>query len=288
MPMQHYTIGVLHCGDMGSAIATCLVESGHRVVTCTQGRSEQTVGLARKCGVEVLSNLAEVVAVSEVLISLVPPSASVELAESVVANNPAPGMIFVDANSGSPGQIGQIEQLMGSVGAKLVDASIHGGAHRLCEIGVIYLSGEAAEVVEQIFNSVLRVRTLGDVPGTATRMKILLGGVSKGLNALFLEVGSIACRDGMLDSFLDECHAFYPAIMQAVDRMLPTYPRHARRRVSELEHVERLASDHGLDAGMIRQATGWISGVSQMDWTESAYTTQEVIQTVARVKGTES
>ena len=288
MSMQHYTVGVLHCGDMGSAIARCLLESGHRVVTCTEGRSEQTVGLARKCGVEVLSNLAEVVAASQVLISLVPPTASVELAESVVACNPAPGMIFVDANSGSVEQIGQIEQLIDSVDAKLVDASIHGGAHRLSEIGVIYLSGKAAEVIEQIFISVLRVRTLGDAPGTATRLKILLGGVSKGLNALFLEVGSIACRDGMLDSFLDECQTFYPAIMQAVDRMLPTYPRHAGRRVSELEHVERLASDHGLDAGMTRQATKWIGGMSQMDCQEAEYTTKEVILSVARAKGAES
>jgi 3-hydroxyisobutyrate dehydrogenase-like beta-hydroxyacid dehydrogenase len=273
---------------MGSAIASCLLESGHRVVTCTGGRSEQTVGLARKCGVEVLSNLAEVVAASHVLISLVPPAASVELAESVVASHPAPGMVFVDANSGSPEQIDQIEQLMGSAGAELVDASIHGGAHRLREIGVIYLSGKAAEVVEQIFNSVLRVRTLGSSPGIATRMKVLLGGVSKGLNALFLEVGSIACRDGMLDSFLDECQAFYPAVMEAVDRMLPTYPRHAERRVSELEHVERLASDHGLDAGMTRQATGWIGGISRMDWQEAEYTTKEVIEAVARFTSAES
>ena len=99
---------------------------------------------------------------------------------------------------------------------------------------------------------------------------------------------SIACRDGMLDSFLDECQTFYPAIMQAVDRMLPTYPRHAGRRVSELEHVERLASDHGLDAGMTRHATKRIGGMSQMDWQEAEYTTKEVILSVARAKGAES
>src|SRR2546428_92476 len=83
------------------------------------------------------------------------------------------------------------------------------------ERGVIYLSGPAAGHVAPLFGSVVRTRVLGEQPGLASTMRMLVSGVSKGLVALFLEMGLAARQAGLLPELLDCYRDAYPGLMSA-------------------------------------------------------------------------
>lgn len=263
------TIGILYCGDLGAALAGLLQRAGNRVVTTCQGRSSVTGQRSVAAGVEILPTLDDVVRQSDLVFSIVLPAAAIDVARQYVERDylrPA-NSLFVDANSISVETIAEIEHL-GQVEnpTYVVDAAIHGGAQRLAELGVMYVSGPLADRVEAVCRDVLRVRRLGDQVGSATRMKLLIAGLSKSLNALFLEVGALAHQAEMIDPFLESCRHFYPGLMTAIDRMLPTYPQHAARRVGELQSIEQLAQACGAPSGMIHAAGELMQQVARVDW----------------------
>lgn len=259
------TIGVLYPGEMGAALAGLFRAGGFRVVTTCRDRSRRTAESARGAGLELLDGLESVVAVSDIILSLVPPAAALDIARQVAGCATALPPLYVDANSISPETAQEIERMLGECGIRFVDAAIHGLASRLPQQGRMYLSGPDAATLAQQWQGVVPTRVLGDEPGRASAMKMLLSGVSKGLVALFLEIALTAREAGQLDAFLENCDEFYPAIMSAVGRMLPTYPRHAWRRAQELEELEGMLRHFGLRPGMTAEARGLIAAVAQAD-----------------------
>jgi 3-hydroxyisobutyrate dehydrogenase-like beta-hydroxyacid dehydrogenase len=95
------------------------------------------------------------------------------------------------------------------------------------------------------------VRVLGNEPGRASAMKMVLSGVSKGVCALFLELALVARRQGMLAEMLDASAGIYPGIASLVDRMLPTYSRHAGRRAEEMNELAATARAAGVEPCVI-------------------------------------
>src|ERR1700730_9804766 len=66
-------IGLLHPGQMGAAIGAQLVAAGHRVYWCPAGRSARTADRAREAGMRTVGLVAEMLAGSEVVVSICPP-----------------------------------------------------------------------------------------------------------------------------------------------------------------------------------------------------------------------
>ncbi|MGH7192190.1 MAG: NAD(P)-binding domain-containing protein, partial [Candidatus Saccharimonadales bacterium] len=234
------TVGVLYPGEMGAAFAGLLLARGVRVVTTLGGRSERTVRLAREAGVVVLNSLAEVVRQSQVVVCLVAPSAAAETADAYceLAHLSPPSAIYVDANSIGPELAKLLAAKLAHVGRGFVDAAINGLAENISTGGTLYLSGPRAAEIAGIVGNAMRVRILGPDPGQASAMKMLLGGLSKGLCALFVELATMAQRRDVLPQMLEACSMIYPGIMTVIDRMLPTYSRHAGRRATEMGELE--------------------------------------------------
>ena len=82
-------------------------------------------------------------------------------------------------------------------------------------------------------------------------LKMLMSGVSKGITALFLEMGRAASEAQMLDEFWDSVVQFYPGFTSAVERMLPTVPRHARRRAGEMGELADTLANLSLPPGLM-------------------------------------
>ncbi|MGH7192330.1 MAG: DUF1932 domain-containing protein, partial [Candidatus Saccharimonadales bacterium] len=209
--------------------------------------------------------LESVVAASDVILSLVPPAAAVDVARQVAGCATALPPLYVDVNSISPETALEIEQILGDCGIRFVDAAIHGLASRLPEQGRMYLSGPAANELARQWQAVVPTRVVSEQPGRASAMKMLLSGISKGLVALFLEIALAAREADLLDAFLKNCDDFYPAIMSAVGRMLPTYPRHAERRAQEIGELEAMLRGLGLRPGMTAEARELIAAVAGAD-----------------------
>ncbi|MBC8353576.1 MAG: NAD(P)-dependent oxidoreductase [Planctomycetes bacterium] len=258
------TVGVLYCGDLGAALARTLTEAGIRVVTTCEGRTRQTQERAEAAEIEILPTLDAVVSTADVVVSLVLPNAAEQVARQYADRQhlcPRESL-FIDANSVDLQTISAIQTILEKANIRFVDAAIHGGAKTLKQLGVMYLSGRDADDARAIFGSAVRAHSLGDQIGQATRMKLLMAGLSKSLNLLFLEIAILAHEAEMSDQFLSESRAFYPGLMTAIERMLPTYPQHASRRVMELRSIEEMARSIGAPHQIVHSARGLLQAVA--------------------------
>src|SRR5579863_194701 len=241
---------------MGSAFGRLLRKGGMRVITTCQGRSSATEQRARSSGIEILPSVNEVVAQSDFIFSLVLPSAAVDVARQYIRCHQArpQDSVYVEANSIGLEALEQIDRLMAEQNLPLVDAAFNGVANRLEDLGLLHISGPEAGRVESICRGLLRVNWLGAQIGSASRLKLLMSGIAKGLVALFLEVSALAEQADMSDSFMQSCHEFYPALMTVIERVLITYPRHAARRADEIRDIEQMGRAFQLRLGMTHEA----------------------------------
>jgi 3-hydroxyisobutyrate dehydrogenase-like beta-hydroxyacid dehydrogenase len=283
------TIGILYPGEMGSAVGKVLLQRGFRVVTTLAGRSSRTVRLCREAGLEVLDSLKEVVQVSDITFSLVTPSAALPVAEQYCscARLPPRGSLYVDLNSISPPAATQMARALAEVDVPFVDAAIHGLASQLLSRATLYLSGSCAQQVAGLFGPSLRVKILGNTPGQASVFKMLIAGLAKGLVALFVEMSVVAREAGLLDELLTRYRDYYPGVMDVVDRMVPTYPQHARRRGEEMKEVEQTIRSLGLRPCVVGGVQRLTSAIGRLTWEERSphgdphpWTLREVLEEI--------
>ncbi|MEE9586867.1 MAG: NAD(P)-binding domain-containing protein, partial [Hyphomicrobiaceae bacterium] len=122
------TLAVLMPGDMGHAVGRTLREHGHRVLTCLAGRSQRTRGLAQEAGLEDAGDLNSLVAEADMIMSILPPSRAMPLAEDVARAMGEAGRapVYVDCNAISPMLTREVGAVIESAGAPYIDAGIIG------------------------------------------------------------------------------------------------------------------------------------------------------------------
>jgi 3-hydroxyisobutyrate dehydrogenase-like beta-hydroxyacid dehydrogenase len=247
------TVAVLYPGELGAALAGLLRRRGLRVVTTLAGRGAVTARRCQEEGVEILGSLEEVVRIAEVVLSVVPPAAAVEVAEAycALAAMAPQGAVYVDVNSVSPEVAREMAERVKGCGRGFVDAAVNGLAKNVPAGGTLYLSGLRAGAIAGVFEGLLRVVVLGEEAGRASGMKMLLSGVSKGICGLFVELGVVAERQGMLTEFSEATARIYPGVWALVERMLPTYAAHAGRRATETAELQRTVRAAGLEPVVI-------------------------------------
>jgi hypothetical protein len=229
---------MLYPGDMGSAVARRLAEAGVDVVTCLQGRSERTRRLAAEAGVRDAPSLGDALGSCDLVVALVPQAAAADTAAEVARALPGPSRpLYLDANSIAPSTVGEIAGRLEAAGVDCVDGGFIGSAAELGGRTTLYLSGARAGDAEAVLGRALSVRVLhGDV-GVASAFKLSIFGFNKGLVAHYLDMLSSADAIGQRQELLACLRLFYPGSVETAERLLPSYPRHARRRADELTEV---------------------------------------------------
>ncbi len=247
------TVGILYGGEMGSAVASTLLANGVRVVSTLGGRSAHTARRTDEAGMDVLPSLEDVVRTSDVVLSIVSPRAASDMAAQYAqfASVAPQKAIYVDVNSVRPELSREMARTIERAGRIFVDAAINGLAKNLTTSATLFLSGARAYEIVTLFADSVRTRVLGTDIGQAKAMKMLLAGMSKGVCALFAELGLLAERQGMLDEFIAANTEIYPGIAALVDRMLPTYAQHAGRRATEMSELEQTVRGSGLEPCLI-------------------------------------
>jgi 3-hydroxyisobutyrate dehydrogenase-like beta-hydroxyacid dehydrogenase len=282
------TIGILYPGDMGSSFGKLLCAGGFRVVTTLEGRSPRTHGLCRAAGLNVLASAGDVVEQSDVVISLVMPSAALKVARQVaaLAKSSGRGPLYVDANNIPPTAVDEIAEVLRQGEIDFVDAAIHGVAAQLRELGILYLSGFRAGELSSLFGPLMCVKTVGSVPGQASALKTIMSGMSKGLVGLFVETMLLARQLRLLPDALESCEQCYPGVMEAVRRMLPTYPQHALRRSEEMRELEQTMLLNGSTPRVVSSEREVIADLATLEWTKGRsakqWTVAEIIEEVYR------
>jgi hypothetical protein len=269
---------------MGSSFGKLLCEAGFRVITTVEGRSPRTHRLCHEGGLSVVASLGEVLERSDVVISLVSPGAALSLATDVAANidGSSRSLLYIDANSISPMTVTRISEVLCHGTIDFVDASIFGLASQLRQRGTLYLSGFCAKELSDQFEPIMRVKVVGDTPGQASAIKMIVSGIPKGLPALFLETMLFAQEMHLLNEAIEACDEIYPSIMEVIRRMLPTYPQHAGRRCEELREVEETMLISGLTPRILCAVREVTSALASADWTDKRDTQQWTIAEIIR------
>jgi 3-hydroxyisobutyrate dehydrogenase-like beta-hydroxyacid dehydrogenase len=241
------TVGLLHPGEMGSAVGATLVAHGETVIWASAGRSAATAERAQSAGLEDVETVEELCRRSDVIISVCPPHAAVEVAD---AAHSFPG-IYVDANAVSPATVRSIEELV----ERCVDGGIIGPPPAEQGTTRLYLSGREAGLVADLFaGTTVDARVVSADVGAASAVKMAFAGWTKGSAALLLAIRALARAEGVEDTLLEEWRLSLP---QLEDRSLAA-ARSAEKKgwrwIGEMEEIAQTFAAAGLPDGFHRAA----------------------------------
>jgi 3-hydroxyisobutyrate dehydrogenase-like beta-hydroxyacid dehydrogenase len=209
--MTAQRIGILHPGEMGSAVAATVRNSGHEVCWASEGRSHLTRARAESAGLTDAVTLAHLCETCPVILSVCPPEFAADLAAQVVAHNFRG--TYLDANAISPAHKKQIATRMQARGVRFVDGGIVGLPPKLRGQTWLYLSGEHAGDVACCFEAgPLETEVIGTEVGKASALKMCYAGLNKGSIALLIEVMGAADRLGVLDDLKRQWTRMSPAL----------------------------------------------------------------------------
>lgn len=190
-------IGLLHPGAMGASVGAAATGNGHTVLWASRGRSTATIERAQRGALQEVATVPEVLAASEILLSICPPHAAEEVA-SEAAESGFTGL-YVDCNAVSPDRTRGIERIVEKGGAAYVDGGIIGGPAWSREAGTrLYLSGPRAEEVSACFaDSPLAAPVVSERIGAASALKMGYAAFTKGSTALLTAILGMVEREGV-------------------------------------------------------------------------------------------
>jgi 3-hydroxyisobutyrate dehydrogenase-like beta-hydroxyacid dehydrogenase len=236
------TVGVLHPGEMGAAVGAVLRGRGNPVLWASEGRSAETAARAEAAGLEDVVSVDEVVRRSDVILSICPPHAALDVAHAVGGFTG----VYVDANAVSPATAHAVADTV----ARVVDGGIIGPPPESPGSTRLYLSGVEADTVAELFaGSALDARIVSDEIGAASAVKMAYAGWTKGTAALLLAVRSLARSEGIEQTLLDEWELSSPELAERSVRAAGSAATKGWRWVAEMEEIAATFTAAGLPDG---------------------------------------
>lgn len=235
-------VGVLHPGEMGAAVGAALRGRGETVLWASRGRSEATAERAREAGLEDAGDVSELCRRCEILLSIVPPHAALDVARETGGFEG----IYVDANAVSPGTARTIAGLHG----RCVDGGIVGPPPLEPGRTRLYLSGsEAAAIADLFAGSAVDARVISAEPGPASAVKMAYAGWTKASAALLLTQRALARAEGIEDVLLDEWRLSLPGLEEEYSSAARSARRKGWRWVGEMQEIARSMEARHLPTG---------------------------------------
>ena len=235
-------VGVLHPGEMGAAVAGTLSGRGETVLWASDGRSAATAARAQAAGLEDAGSVGEVCRRSEILLSICPPHAAVDVAHQTSGFTG----IYVDANAISPETARAIAKLQ----PRFVDGGIVGPPPTEPGTTRLYLSGdEAAEVAALFSKTNVDARVISDRARAASALKAAYAGWTKGSAALLLTVRELARAEGVEDALLEEWRLSIPELEPRLAGAEHSARRKGWRWIGEMEEIAHSMAAQELPAG---------------------------------------
>jgi 3-hydroxyisobutyrate dehydrogenase-like beta-hydroxyacid dehydrogenase len=245
--MKHETIAILHPGEMGAAIGAGLIERGHRVVWASAGRSAATRKRARNCGLEDVETLARAAQAADIVFSVCPPHAALDLARAVAACGF--GGIYVDANAVSPETTRGVGRVVEAAGVSYVDAGIIGPPPIPGASVRLYVCGSRAGEIAPLFEGcIMQVIALEGSIGAASALKVCYAAWNKGATALLAGIRALAAQEGVDAALLAEWKISLPDIPKRSE-VVTVSARKAWRWIAEMEEIAASFEAAGLPAG---------------------------------------
>lgn len=282
--MKIKTVALLYPGNMGVTIGAAAATSGARVIWTSHQRSPATQERARQAGLVDVGTLTDTVRGSDIILAVCPPHAALELAQTV-AEQDFSG-IYVDANAVSRATAEQIGQIVTKAGASFVDGGIIGSPVKRAGTTRLYLSGDRAPEVAELFSaSMLDARTIGVVPGAASALKIAYAAWTKCTDALVLAIRALAAHEGVDNALMEEWSVSQPDLERRSVRAAAVATPKAWRYVGEMREIAEAFEAAGLPTGFHHAAAEICERLAPFkDRTDPPPTVAAVIDTLRVIK----
>jgi 3-hydroxyisobutyrate dehydrogenase-like beta-hydroxyacid dehydrogenase len=247
---------------MGAAVGRCLAGAGCQVLWASDGRGPQTAARARTAGLVDAGTAAEVADRADVIFSICPPHAALDVAWAVQGF----GGLYVDANAISPATAREVALMVEEGGATYIDGGIIGGPppadpgpprHSPAAGGGtrLYLSGGEADPVRRLFDGTsLDARVIGGGPWSASAVKMAYASWTKGTAALLLAARALARAEGVEDALLAEWAMSQPALGDQSRGAAASATTKGWRWVAEMEEIASSMAAAGLPDGFHQAA----------------------------------
>jgi 3-hydroxyisobutyrate dehydrogenase-like beta-hydroxyacid dehydrogenase len=239
-------IAILGSGEMGSAIAKCLVDNGLAVITCLADRSVRSQQLAGGAGMQDMGNMQALVAAADIFLSILPPASALAFAEQTCAliRESANDVLFVDCNAISPATAKQIESVAAAAGVRFQDAGIIGAAPRAGRLPVrFYTSGEWLDEIQQLAAELIEIKPLGDMVGRASAIKMVYASLTKGTHALRAAAMMAGEQLGVGEDIRKEWAHSLPDAYRAMESRIPTLAPVSGRWSGEMREIAATYAD---------------------------------------------
>ncbi|MDT3728405.1 DUF1932 domain-containing protein [Streptomyces sp. DSM 41972] len=255
--MDQPTVGILHPGSMGAAVAACAATNATAVLWCENGRSTASVERAARFGLTPVATLAELLGRSDIVISLCPPAAAEDLAHAV-AEHRFDG-VYVEANAINPERTQRISALLSH--ATVVDGGVVGSPPVGGKMPTLYLSGpaDATARTEALFaDTAVQARALGTEIGKASALKLSYAAFQKTSRVLVALAVGMAREHGVDQELIEVASRRTDSYLAEPEYVAKAAAR-AWRWGPELEEAADTLAAAGLPPEMLRAAASTLA-----------------------------
>ncbi|MFJ8982583.1 DUF1932 domain-containing protein [Streptomyces sp. NPDC102282] len=249
--MDQPTVGILHPGSMGAAVAACAATNASEVLWCETGRSAATTARADRSELSPVATMAELLERSDIVISLCPPAAAEDLAHEVAGYRFAG--VYVEANAINPVRTQRIAALLGPA-ATIVDGGVVGSPPVGGKTPTLYLSGpaDATARIEALFaGTAVRTSVLGAKVGKASALKLSYASFQKTSRVLVALAVGMAREHGVDQELIEVASSRTDSYLAEPEYVAKTAAR-AWRWGPELEEAADALAAAGLPPEMLR------------------------------------
>jgi 3-hydroxyisobutyrate dehydrogenase-like beta-hydroxyacid dehydrogenase len=273
------SIGILHPGEMGVSIAASAINSGHTVYWVGQGRSQKTRARAEQWKLIELDSITELCQTCETILSVCPPHAAEEVADSVAAAG-FQGL-YLDANAIAPLRSIQIGQRLEGLGIRYVDGGIIGGPAWTPKETWLYLSGrDAGEAAACFSNGPLETKIIGQEAGKASALKMCYAAYTKGTTALLAALVAAADSLGVREDLDAQWEMDNKGFSDQVQARVRRVTAKAWRFEGEMREIAATLQAAGLPGGFHEAAAEVYQRLAGFKDAESSPPLEEVIQSL--------
>ncbi|MER6736546.1 NAD(P)-dependent oxidoreductase [Streptomyces puniciscabiei] len=256
--MEQPTVGILHPGSMGAAVAACAATNTAAVLWCEAGRSPASAKRAAQFGLTRVATLSELLDRSDIVISLCPPAAAEDLARDVAGHRFAG--VYVEANAINPERAKRIATLL-EPAATVVDGGVVGSPPVGGKTPTLYLSGTTAatERIEALFaGTAVQTATLGTEIGKASALKLSYASFQKTSRVLVALAVGMAREHGVDQELIEVASRRTDSYLSEPQYIAKTAAR-AWRWGPELEEAADSLAAVGLPPEMLRAAASTLA-----------------------------
>lgn len=240
------TVGLVHPGDMGAAVGATLLSRGIEVLWASAGRGVATSRRATAAGLTDTGDLAELAKRCDVVLSICPPHAAVQVAQSVAAQGFSG--VYVDANAIAPATALAVAAAIPA--ADYVDGGIIGGPPAEGGDTRLYLSGPRAdEMTALLGGGPLTAIELTTGPTAASALKMTYAAWTKGTAALLLAIQGAASRAGVADALHEEWSRSRPGLADRLESAQRSAESKGWRWTAEMREIAAAFAASGQPAG---------------------------------------